>query len=95
MNLEDYPTPETDAVAEECSEMLTNCGDDIELNGKAIIATASKFADLSSTLERRLALCRNALEYYSNAPWAPYTAGRATNFASIAEKALAATEPKP
>jgi len=60
-NLNEYPTPITNAAFDLCSETLEKCGDSPTLNGNALAFTADTMAGIALDLERKLALCRDAL----------------------------------
>ena len=77
--LAEYETPITEAMVARPSSVL---------RGSSAKQERREIRDL----ERKLKMCQDALEYYAGAPWAPYMAGRSTDFGKMANEALEQTK---
>jgi len=84
-NLNEYETPETDAgiVNIECEDSC--CGIYVKTDDGRVVTDDLVSVNLARDLERRLAMCRNALREIYRKP--------ACESFEIAQKALKATEP--
>lgn len=96
MNLTDYPTPLTSKL---CDKLLLHFADTKKPTGDTIGNVLTVILLHTSDLERKLALCREALEWianlYDDSKPTYQVAMDAYGMKSEAATALAATEPKP